>query len=143
MRMLVVDGLLTKRGAEALLLSGIPSRVPPTRTVTVSGHLTVAAMVNPPEIMGGEKGQTPTCLRAKQPIEPSATRALLAGEAELRLPGTVGVDDLPIAPCDVLGIKGGARNDLSGDRQCRHTDAIRLQVGSEHGGGRSERCFPE
>ena len=53
------------------------------------------------------------------------------------------MDDLPIALCDVLGIEGGARNDLPGDRQCRHPDAIRLQIGSEHGGGGSERGFAE
>ena len=76
-------------------------------------------------------------------IEHSEFRALLAGKAKLGLPGTVGMDDFPIAFCDVLGIEGGARNDLPGDRQCRHADAIRLQIGSEHGGGGSERCFAE
>ena len=60
----------------------------------------------------------------------AVARALFAGRAKLRLPGTVGMDDLPIAFCDVLGIEGGAGNDLAGNRQCRHPDAIRLQIGS-------------
>lgn len=47
-------------------------------------------------------------------IEPSASRALFAGLAKLRLPGTVGMDDLPIALRDVLGIEGRANLRPSG-----------------------------
>ena len=68
---------------------------------------------------------------------------LLTGKAKFMLPGNVGVDDLPIALCDVLGIEGAARHDLSGDRERRHPDAILLQIGSEHGGGGTKCCFPE
>jgi hypothetical protein len=75
-------------------------------------------------------------------VEPSASRTLFAGNANLRLPGTVGMDDPPISCCDALGIKSGARNHLPRRSQCRHADAIRLQIGSEHGGG-SERSFAE
>src|SRR6202790_2750788 len=84
---------------------------------------------------------------APAPPVTTATRsdatALLAGEAKLCLPGTVRMDDFPVAFRDVLGIEGGARNDLPGDRQCRHPDAVRLQIGSQHGGGGSERRFAE
>jgi hypothetical protein len=53
------------------------------------------------------------------------------------------MDDLPIALCDVLGIEGGAHNDLPRDRHCRHAHAVGLQIGSEQGGGGSERRFAE
>ena len=60
---------------------------------------------------------------------------LLAREAEFRLPRTVGVDDFPIALGDVLWVKRGAGDDLSGDRQGRHPDTVWLQVCLEHGRG--------
>ncbi len=51
------------------------------------------------------------------------------------------MDDLPIELGDTRWVKGGAGNDLPGDREGRHADAIRLQIGSEHRRGRPEGCL--
>ena len=69
--------------------------------------------------------------------------SLLPGKAKLCLPRPVGLDDLPIALCDVFWIEGRARDDLPGDRQRRHSNAIWFQVGSEHGGRRTECCLAQ
>jgi hypothetical protein len=45
--------------------------------------------------------------------------------------------------CDVLGVERGSRNDLPCDRQCRHANSIRFQIGAKHGGGGSKGCFAE
>jgi hypothetical protein len=57
---------------------------------------------------------------------------LLAGEAELRLPGAVRMDDLPIAHGDASRIERCACDYLASDRQAGHADAVWSQVGLEH-----------
>ena len=38
------------------------------------------------------------------------------------------MDDLPITVCDSLWIECAARDDLAGDGQCRHPDAVSRQI---------------
>src|SRR5580692_12566935 len=59
-------------------------------------------------------------------------RVLFAGEAEFRLPGTVHLNDLPIALGDTRRIKGTACRDLSGDREGCDANAIWAKIGAEH-----------
>jgi hypothetical protein len=49
---------------------------------------------------------------------------LFAGKTKFSLPGLVGMNDLPITLRDVLGVESGTSNDLPGDRQRGHPNAI-------------------
>src|ERR1700722_11378281 len=70
-------------------------------------------------------------VRRRRPQFAETATALFAGKTKLGLPGTAGMDDLPIALRDGLGIKGGTHDDLPVDGQRRYADAIRFQIGSE------------
>ncbi len=48
------------------------------------------------------------------------------------------MDDIPVALSNTLRVKGSTGNDPSGDRERRHSYAVRFQVGPEHRRGRPE-----
>src|ERR1700730_2237282 len=80
---------------------------------------------------------------ADGPVHSLPRSRLLAGEAEFRLPGTVCLDDLPVALRNTRRVKGSSCHDLSGDRESCDSDAVWAQIVPEHRRGRPEGCFAE
>jgi len=85
-----------------------------------------------------EQGFTQSVAR----VEP-ARPWLRTGEAEFRLPGIFRMGDLPAARGDALRVKSSTCNDLSGDRQARHANAVWFQIGLEHRCRRAQRRFAQ